>query len=86
MFYRIFQCLFFNFSNKFDCEYLFQNGVAACLTHLEYLSNESKRAALSIVAQCCQHLNPDDFNMLRECFPILADYLSLEVCSEKTFM
>ncbi|KAK2707816.1 E3 ubiquitin-protein ligase TRIP12-like [Artemia franciscana] len=54
------------------------NGVAACLTHLEYLSNESKRAALSIVAQCCQHLNPDDFNMLRECFPILADYLSLE--------
>ncbi|KAL4705000.1 hypothetical protein ACJJTC_009788 [Scirpophaga incertulas] len=51
-------------------------GVSACLTYLDFFSINAQRAALSITANCCQNLTPDEFHLVRESLQLLANRLT----------
>ncbi|CAH0747219.1 unnamed protein product [Diatraea saccharalis] len=51
-------------------------GVSACLTYLDFFSISAQRAALSITANCCQNLTPDEFHLVRDSLQLLANRLT----------
>lgn len=51
-------------------------GVSACLTYLDFFSINAQRAALSITANCCQNLGPDEFPLVRDSLHLLASRLT----------
>ncbi|XP_072935782.1 E3 ubiquitin-protein ligase TRIP12 isoform X2 [Epargyreus clarus] len=51
-------------------------GVSACLTYLDFFSINAQRAALSIAANCCQNLTPDEFHLVRDSLQLLANRLT----------
>ncbi|XP_026324123.1 E3 ubiquitin-protein ligase TRIP12 isoform X4 [Hyposmocoma kahamanoa] len=51
-------------------------GVSACLTYLDFFSINAQRAALSITANCCQNLTPDEFHLVRDSLQLLANRLT----------
>lgn len=51
-------------------------GVSACLTFLDFFSINAQRAALSITANCCQNLTPDEFDLVRDSLQLLANRLT----------
>ncbi|XP_045486330.1 E3 ubiquitin-protein ligase TRIP12 isoform X3 [Pieris rapae] len=53
-------------------------GVSACLTYLDFFSINAQRAALSITANCCQNLTPDEFHLVRESLQLLANRLTIQ--------
>lgn len=57
--------------------FFFQRGVSACLTYLDFFSINAQRAALSITANCCQNLIPDEFHLVRDSLQLLANRLVL---------
>ncbi|XP_063696706.1 E3 ubiquitin-protein ligase TRIP12, partial [Culicoides brevitarsis] len=52
------------------------NGISACLVYLDFFSINAQRCALSITANCCQNLNKEEFEFVRESLPLLARLLS----------
>ncbi|CAH0722778.1 unnamed protein product, partial [Brenthis ino] len=53
-------------------------GVSACLTYLDFFSINAQRAALSITANCCQNLTPDEFHLVRDSLQLLANRLTIQ--------
>uniref|UniRef100_A0A2A4JZB4 E3 ubiquitin-protein ligase n=1 Tax=Heliothis virescens TaxID=7102 RepID=A0A2A4JZB4_HELVI len=51
-------------------------GVSACLMYLDFFSINAQRAALSITANCCQNLTPDEFHLVRDSLQLLANRLT----------
>lgn len=48
------------------------NGVAACLTFIDFFSINAQRAALAITANCCQNMNADEFHYVSKSLPLLS--------------
>ncbi|XP_013778614.1 E3 ubiquitin-protein ligase TRIP12-like isoform X4 [Limulus polyphemus] len=55
---------------------LHARGVSACLTYLDFFSINAQRAALTIMANCCQNLMTDEFHFVQESLPILSARLT----------
>ncbi|XP_076344228.1 E3 ubiquitin-protein ligase TRIP12-like isoform X3 [Tachypleus tridentatus] len=55
---------------------LHARGVSACLTYLDFFSINAQRAALIIMANCCQNLTTDEFHFVQESIPILSARLT----------
>lgn len=51
------------------------NGVAACLTFLDFFSTNAQHAALSITANCCLNLHAEEFQFVKDSLPLLARLL-----------
>lgn len=54
----------------------FQGGVSACLKFVDFFNITAQRAALTITANCCQNLHPDDFHLVSESLPLLTSRLT----------
>ncbi|GAB0099203.1 E3 ubiquitin-protein ligase TRIP12 [Sergentomyia squamirostris] len=52
------------------------NGVAACLTYLDFFSINAQRAALAITANCCLNLHTEEFHFVSDSLPLLARLLA----------
>lgn len=51
-------------------------GVSACLTYLDFFSINAQRNALSITANCCLTMTPDEFQYVQDSLPLLASRLT----------
>lgn len=67
-------------SKKHAKAILHANGVASCLAYLDFFSMNAQRSALTITANCCAHLGPDDWSLIKPCVPILAQRLDPGGC------
>ncbi|XP_060862971.1 E3 ubiquitin-protein ligase TRIP12 isoform X1 [Metopolophium dirhodum] len=52
------------------------NGVAACLTFIDFFSINAQRAALAITANCCQNMNADEFHYVSKSLPLLSSRIT----------
>lgn len=61
-------------------------GVSACLTYIDFFSINAQRAALTIAANCCQNLTPEEFHLIKPSIGILSNHLSVQdkKCIENT--
>ncbi|CAF0896210.1 unnamed protein product, partial [Didymodactylos carnosus] len=58
---------------------LINNGIGACLQHIEFFSMTSQNKALAIVANCCYHIiTRQDFNYIKEHLENLSNRLRSE--------
>ncbi|CAN7997409.1 unnamed protein product [Ixodes pacificus] len=55
---------------------LHARGVSACLTYLDFFSISAQRAALTIAANCCQSLGPEEFPLVGDSVALLSGRLS----------
>ncbi|XP_047369481.1 E3 ubiquitin-protein ligase TRIP12 isoform X3 [Vespa velutina] len=55
---------------------LHAGGVSACLKFVDFFNITAQRAALTITANCCQNLHPDDFHLVAESLPLLTNRLT----------
>ncbi|XP_018399273.1 PREDICTED: E3 ubiquitin-protein ligase TRIP12 isoform X3 [Cyphomyrmex costatus] len=55
---------------------LHAGGVSACLKFVDFFNITAQRAALTITANCCQNLNPDDFHLVVDSLPLLTSRLT----------
>ncbi|XP_043464395.1 E3 ubiquitin-protein ligase TRIP12 isoform X1 [Leptopilina heterotoma] len=55
---------------------LHAGGVSACLKFVDFFNITAQRAALTITANCCQNLHPDDFHLVAESLPLLTSRLA----------
>ncbi|XP_063973938.1 E3 ubiquitin-protein ligase TRIP12 isoform X1 [Diachasmimorpha longicaudata] len=55
---------------------LHAGGVSACLKFVDFFNITAQRAALTITANCCQNLHPDDFHLVVESLPLLTSRLT----------
>ena len=55
---------------------IFQGGVSACLKFVDFFNITAQRAALTITANCCQNLHPDDFHLVVDSLPLLTSRLT----------
>ncbi|OQR76861.1 putative E3 ubiquitin-protein ligase TRIP12-like [Tropilaelaps mercedesae] len=67
-------------SKKHAKAILHANGVASCLAYLDFFSMNAQRSALTITANCCAHLGPDDWSLVKPCVPLLAQRLDPGGC------
>ncbi|XP_043275356.1 E3 ubiquitin-protein ligase TRIP12 isoform X3 [Venturia canescens] len=51
-------------------------GVSACLKFVDFFNITAQRAALTITANCCQNLNPDDFHLVADSLVLLTSRLT----------
>ncbi|XP_074658456.1 E3 ubiquitin-protein ligase TRIP12-like [Tubulanus polymorphus] len=51
-------------------------GIAACLMYLDFFSIAAQRCALAVTANCCQNMNADEFQHIRESLPLLSGRLN----------
>ncbi|GJQ67325.1 hypothetical protein Trydic_g8224 [Trypoxylus dichotomus] len=51
-------------------------GVSACLMYLDFFSINAQRNALSVTANCCLNLTSDEFQLVSESLPLLANRLT----------
>lgn len=56
--------------------FYFQGGVSACLKFVDFFNITAQRAALTITANCCQNLHPDDFHLVVDSLPLLTSRLT----------
>ena len=56
-----------------------QGGIAACLMYLDFFSISAQRAALAVTANCCQNMNSDEFQYIRESLALLSGRLGQQV-------
>jgi len=59
---------------------VWQNGVLACLTYVDFFSMPAQRHALAVTANCCQNLTTDDFHYIQDSLPLLSARLTSHVC------
>ncbi|XP_043509345.1 E3 ubiquitin-protein ligase TRIP12 isoform X3 [Frieseomelitta varia] len=55
---------------------LHAGGVSACLKFVDFFNITAQRAALTITANCCQNLHPDDFHLVADSLPLLTSRLT----------
>ncbi|XP_033227038.1 E3 ubiquitin-protein ligase TRIP12 isoform X2 [Belonocnema kinseyi] len=55
---------------------LHAGGVSACLKFVDFFNITAQRAALTITANCCQNLHPDDFHLVAESLSLLTSRLA----------
>ncbi|XP_015524693.1 E3 ubiquitin-protein ligase TRIP12 isoform X1 [Neodiprion lecontei] len=55
---------------------LHAGGVSACLKFVDFFNITAQRAALTITANCCQNLHPDDFHLVTDSLPLLTSRLA----------
>ncbi|KAG7202648.1 hypothetical protein KM043_009824 [Ampulex compressa] len=55
---------------------LHASGVSACLKFVDFFNITAQRAALTITANCCQNLHPDDFHFVVDSLPLLTSRLT----------
>ncbi|KZC11246.1 putative E3 ubiquitin-protein ligase TRIP12 [Dufourea novaeangliae] len=55
---------------------LHAGGVSACLKFVDFFNIAAQRAALTITANCCQNLHPDDFHLVADSLPLLTSRLT----------
>ncbi|XP_023287946.1 E3 ubiquitin-protein ligase TRIP12 isoform X3 [Orussus abietinus] len=55
---------------------LHAGGVSACLKFVDFFNIAAQRAALTITANCCQNLHPDDFHLVADSLPLLTSRLA----------
>ncbi|XP_006564284.1 E3 ubiquitin-protein ligase TRIP12 isoform X2 [Apis mellifera] len=55
---------------------LHEGGVSACLKFVDFFNITAQRAALTITANCCQNLHPDDFHLVADSLPLLTSRLT----------
>ncbi|XP_003424889.1 E3 ubiquitin-protein ligase TRIP12 isoform X4 [Nasonia vitripennis] len=55
---------------------LHAGGVSACLKFVDFFNITAQRAALTITANCCQNLHPDDFHLVSDSLPLLTSRLT----------
>lgn len=51
-------------------------GISACLVYVDFFSIAAQRAALSITANCCHSLTPDQFHLVQPNLSVLSQRLS----------
>uniref|UniRef100_H3ALV8 E3 ubiquitin-protein ligase n=1 Tax=Latimeria chalumnae TaxID=7897 RepID=H3ALV8_LATCH len=51
-------------------------GLADCLLYLEFFSINAQRNALTIAANCCQSITPDEFHFVGDSLPLLTQRLT----------
>ena len=56
-----------------------QGGLSACLLYIEFFSITAQRNALAVAANCCQSMGPDEFHLVANSLPLLADRLQHQV-------
>lgn len=52
------------------------SGVSACLMYLDFYSMNAQRTALTIIANCCQNILPQEFSLVQDSLPILSGWLT----------
>ncbi|CAG5095477.1 Similar to Trip12: E3 ubiquitin-protein ligase TRIP12 (Mus musculus) [Cotesia congregata] len=55
---------------------LHAGGVSACLKFVDFFNITAQRAALTITANCCQNLHPDDFHLVSDSLTLLTTRLT----------
>ncbi|XP_014232904.2 E3 ubiquitin-protein ligase TRIP12 isoform X2 [Trichogramma pretiosum] len=55
---------------------LHAGGVSACLKFVDFFNIAAQRSALTITANCCQNLHPDDFHLVVDSLPLLTSRLT----------
>ncbi|XP_015608368.1 E3 ubiquitin-protein ligase TRIP12 isoform X2 [Cephus cinctus] len=55
---------------------LHAGGVSACLKFVDFFNITAQRAALTITANCCQNLHPDDFHLVADSLSLLTGRLA----------
>ncbi|KAK0097330.1 hypothetical protein PV326_002415 [Microctonus aethiopoides] len=55
---------------------LHAGGVSACLKFVDFFNITAQRAALTITANCCQNLHPDDFHLVTDSLTLLTTRLA----------
>ncbi|XP_067205522.1 E3 ubiquitin-protein ligase TRIP12 isoform X2 [Linepithema humile] len=55
---------------------LHAGGVSACLKFVDFFNITAQRAALTITANCCQNLHPDDFHLVADSLSLLTSRLT----------
>lgn len=63
-------------SRRHNKAILQSNGITACLTYLDFFSINAQRAALTITANCCLNMHPEEFHFVAESLPLLARLLA----------
>lgn len=73
-------------SRRHSKNILHARGVAACLTYIDFFSINAQRAALAIAANCCQGLNAEEFQLVKDSIPLLYNHLNVQdkKCIEST--
>lgn len=55
---------------------LHARGVSACLTYLDFFSINAQRSALTIAANCCQNITPEEFTYIQSSLVTLSSHLT----------
>lgn len=55
---------------------LHARGVSACLTYLDFFSINAQRSALTIAANCCQNITPEEFTYIQDSLVTLSSHLT----------
>lgn len=55
---------------------LHERGVSACLTYLDFFSINAQRSALTIAANCCQGITPEEFTFIQDSLVTLSSHLT----------
>ncbi|KAF7989932.1 hypothetical protein HCN44_008606 [Aphidius gifuensis] len=55
---------------------LHAGGVSACLKFVDFFNITAQRAALTITANCCQNLHPDDYHLVSDSLVLLTNRLT----------
>lgn len=63
-------------SRRHSKSILHAKGVTACLTYLDFFSINAQRSALSITANCCQNVTPDEFPLVKDALETLSTHLN----------
>ncbi|XP_053681255.1 E3 ubiquitin-protein ligase TRIP12 [Anopheles nili] len=63
-------------SRRHNKSILQANGVASCLTFLDFFSINAQRAALAITANCCLNLHAEEFHFVKDSLALLARLLA----------
>lgn len=50
--------------------------MSACLKFVDFFNITAQRSALTITANCCQNLHPDDFHLVVDSLPLLTSRLT----------
>lgn len=63
-------------SKRHSRSILHARGVPACLTYLDFFSINAQRSALTIAANCCQNITPEEFPYIRDSLVTLSSHLT----------
>lgn len=69
----------FSIATSMNYIVIFQGGIAATISHLDFFSVPSQRLAFQIAANCALYVTANDFGHVRESLPELTQRLLIEV-------